>query len=162
MICLIAAYSKNRVIGKSGKIPWKLKKEKERFKSLTTGNVVIMGRITYEEIGHQLPDRVNIVVSKNGDAPDLMSAISLAQQKAPGKDIYISGGARLYKEAILSGIVEKMYITEINAEIEGDVFFPQFDETQFTKKVVSHYEEELAYDYVTYSKINIEKKSSDI
>ena len=154
MICLIAAYSKNRVIGKNGKIPWNLKNEKKRFKTLTTGNVVIMGRITYEEIGHQLPDRVNIVVSKNGDAPDLMSAISLAQQKAPGKDVYISGGARLYKEAILSGIVEKMYITEIDAEIEGDVFFPQFDESQFTKETEAHHDEELSYDYVTYTKIS--------
>lgn len=152
MICLVAAYTKNRVIGKNGKIPWKLKKEKERFKSLTTGNVVIMGRITYEEIGHPLPDRGNIVVSKNGDAPNLMSAISLAQKKAPGKDIYISGGARLYKEAILSGIVEKMYITEIDAEIEGDVFFPQFDESRFKKETEAHYDEELSYDYVTYTK----------
>ena len=154
MICLIAAYSKNSVIGKNGKIPWNLKKEKERFKLLTTGNVVIMGRITYEEIGHRLPGRVNIVVSKKGDAPDLMSAISLAQQKAPGKDIYISGGARLYKEAILSGIVEKMYITEIDAEIEGDVYFPQFDESQFTKETEAHHDEELSYDYVTYTKIS--------
>lgn len=152
MICLIAAYSKNRVIGKSGNIPWNLKNEKKRFKALTTGNVVIMGRITYEEIGHPLPDRCNIVVSKKGDAPDLMSAISLAQETFPGKDIYISGGARLYNEAISSGIVEKMYITEIDAEIEGDVFFPQFDESQFVKETEAHHDEELPYDYVTYTK----------
>lgn len=67
MIALIAALSKNRVIGKEGRIPWKIKGEQKRFKELTTGNVVIMGRRSYEEIGRPLPGRITIVVSSTKD-----------------------------------------------------------------------------------------------
>ncbi len=157
MIALIVAYAKNRVIGNKGKIPWKIKGEQKRFRKLTTGNVVIMGRRSYEEIGKPLPDRTTIVVSgtKNFDAPGCITARSLSEaiQLAGDKDIYISGGARLYEEAL--PLVEKMYITEIDMEIEGDTCFPLFDSGLFTKEINERFEGEITYTYVTYTRKNL-------
>lgn len=154
MIALIVAYAKNRVIGNKGCIPWRIKGEQLRFKELTTGNVVIMGRRSYEEIGRPLPNRTTIVVSntKNFDCENCMTAKSLAEaiEMAGDRDIYISGGARLYEEAL--PLVEKMYITEIDREIEGDTYFPAFDQEQFTKEVNQRFEGEIPYTYVTYTR----------
>ena len=110
MLALIVAYDKNRLIGNKGKIPWKIKGEQERFKFLTTSNIVIMGRKTYEEIGKPLPNRINIVVSTTTSYGGCYKANSL-------------------KEAI--DIVGTMYITEIDGEFEGDTYFPEFDQSKF-------------------------------
>lgn len=158
MIALIVAYTKNRVIGRDGQIPWRIKGEQRRFKELTTGNVVIMGRRSYEEIGHPLPNRYNIIVSntQSFEAENCTTVGSLREaiQVAGDRDIYISGGAGLYREAI--DLVDKMYITEIDAEIEGDTYFPKFDPTQFTREVEEHVIVDLpdipSYDYVTYTR----------
>lgn len=154
MISLIVAYANNRVIGNKGCIPWKIKGEQKRFRELTTGNVVIMGRRSYEEIGRPLPNRTTIVVSntKNFDAENCMTANSLAEaiKIAGDRDCYISGGARLYEEAL--PLVEKMYITEIDAVIEGDTLFPEFDENEFVKEVNEKFEGEIDYTYVTYTR----------
>ena len=132
MIYLIAARSKNNVIGKNGKIPWNIPGEQSMFKKLTTGNAVVMGRKTYEEIGHPLPDRINIVVSKSARffGENLKTAKSLKEAIAlcGNTDIYVCGGYRLYKEAI--PIVDKMYITEVDIEVkDGDVFSPSSTKT---------------------------------
>ena len=152
MISLIVAYANNRVIGNKGCIPWKIKGEQKRFRELTTGNVVIMGRRSYEEIGRPLPNRTTIVVSNTKDfneencftAKSLDEAIKLAGDR----DIYISGGARLYEEAL--PIVEKMYITEINCDIEGDTYFPEFDKDKFVKQIDEVVDGDIPYKYVTY------------
>ena len=131
MIALIVARSKNNVIGKNGQIPWKIKGEQKQFKELTTGNTVVMGRKTYEEIGRPLPNRKNIVVSstKRFEDENLKTAHSLQEaiEKAETPDIYIAGGCGLFQEAI--PLVDRMYITEVDLTVEdGDVFFPEFDE----------------------------------
>ena len=143
MICLSVAYAKNRVIGYKGGIPWNLKEDQLRFKKLTLGSVVIMGRNTFQEIfdkfGRGLPEKETIVVSKNHDfngeqlrtARSLDEAIAVAKQKFPSKDIFICGGESIYREAISKKLVEKMYITKVDLEVEGDAFFPQFDENEF-------------------------------
>lgn len=154
MVALIVAYAKNRVIGYKGQIPWKIKGEQKRFKELTTGNIVIMGRRSYEEIGHPLPNRITIVVSctKNFDGDNCYTAKSLQDAiimaKEMNKKIYISGGAGLYAEAVK--IVDKMYITEIDATIFGDTFFPEFDESLFIKEINESYNADIPYTYVTY------------
>ena len=134
MIALIAARSRNNVIGKGGRIPWKICGEQKQFKDLTTNEVVIMGRRTYEEIGHPLPDRKIIVVSHTGSfaGEDVKTAHSLEEaiEKANGNDVYIAGGYELYKAAI--PLTDIMYITEVDLMIEdGDVFFPEFDKDDF-------------------------------
>ncbi len=135
MVGLIVARSNNNVIGKNGCIPWRIKGEQKQFKELTTGNVVVMGRKSYEEIGHPLPNRKTIVVSrsKKFEGEDLATASSVKEaiEMAGNQDVYIAGGYGLYKEAI--PLVEKMYITEVHMDVEdGDVFFPEFDENDFT------------------------------
>ena len=154
MIGLIVAYTNNRVIGNNGCIPWRIKGEQRRFRELTTGNVVIMGRRSYEEIGRPLPNRTTIVVSntKNFDAENCMTAKSLEEaiKMAGDRDMYISGGARLYEEAL--PLVEKMYITEIDAQIEGDTYFPEFDAELFEKEIDERVDGEIPYTYVTYTR----------
>ena len=134
MIGLIVARSKNNVIGKNGQIPWRIKGEQKQFKELTTGNVVVMGRKSYEEIGHPLPNRKTIVVSRTkkyeGENLATASSVEEAIKMAGDEKVYISGGYGLYKEAI--PYVDVMYITEVQTEIEdGDTFFPEFDENDF-------------------------------
>ena len=130
MIALIVARSRNNVIGRNGQIPWKIKGEQAQFRKLTTGNVVVMGRRSYEEIGHPLPNRMNIIVSlsANYSGENLVTVSSLQEaiEAAGDANIYVCGGYGLFMEAI--PIVEKMYITEIDIELKnGDVFFPEFN-----------------------------------
>ena len=139
MIGLIVARSKNNVIGKNGKIPWKIKGEQKQFKELTTGNVVIMGRNSYDEIGRPLPNRETTVISNTkkyiGENLHTASSVKEAIEFAKGKDVYIAGGYGVYKEAI--PLVDVMYITEININVEqGDVFFPEFDDNNFNISIV--------------------------
>lgn len=138
MIGIIVARSKNNVIGKNGQIPWKIKGEQKQFKELTTGNTVIMGRKSFEEIGHALPNRKNIVVSntKNFEGENLITVPSLrkALDIADTENVYVSGGYSLFKEAL--PIADVLYITEIDTFIEdGDTFFPDFDTKNFEKEV---------------------------
>ena len=155
MIAIIVAYAKNRVIGYKGRIPWNIEGEKRRFKELTTNNVVVMGRKTFEEIGHPLPNRFTYVVSstKNFDTDNCKTVKSLdeALKLASGKDIYIAGGQRLYEEAIK--LADYLYITEIDQDFVGDTYFPSFDETKYHRKIELEVEADINYRYVTYKKI---------
>lgn len=154
MIAIIAVYSQNRVIGRNGIIPWKIKGEQARFRELTMGNVVVMGRRTYEEIGRPLPGRMTIVLSKTKpfSGENCVTAGSLAEALlvAGDRDIYIAGGARLYGEAL--PLAEKLYITEVECIVEGDMLFPDFDEGQFVIEIEKRCEGEIPYTYVTYTR----------
>lgn len=155
MVGLIVARSKNNVIGKNGQIPWRIKGEQKQFKELTTGNVVVMGRRSYEEIGHPLPNRLNIIVSKTKkfEGEDLLTASSVQEAiaLAGDKDVYISGGYGLYKEAI--PFVDKMYITEVDTVVEdGDVFFPEFDINDFDKEVGETGGDEIRFTRTVYTR----------
>ena len=154
MLALIVAHSRNRVIGRGGRLPWNIPGEQHRFRDLTMGNAVIMGRVTYEEIGRPLPGRLNIVVSRTQrfEGENLLTAASLNEAIALARDrhAFVSGGARLFAEAL--PLVDVMYITEIDAEIPGDVFFPEFDASAFDRRVEACFEGELPYEYVTYTR----------
>ena len=157
MIALIVAFANNQVIGNKGCIPWKIEGEQKRFRELTMGNVVIMGRRSYEEIGKTLPNRTTIVVSntKTFEGENCLTARTLgeAMKLAGDKDIYIAGGARLYEEAL--PFVEKMYITEIDLDVEGDTYLPNFEKEQFVKEVNEKHNGEISYTYVTYTRKQI-------
>lgn len=156
MIGLIVARSKNNVIGKNGQIPWRIKGEQKQFKELTTGNVVVMGRKSYEEIGHPLPNRMNIVVSrtKKFEGENLLTVPSLSQAlEAAEKDknIYISGGYGLFKEAL--PLVDVMYVTEVDLVVEdGDVFFPEFDPSEFEISIGETGGDEIKFTRMTYKR----------
>ena len=153
MIGLIVARSKNNVIGKNGEIPWNIKGEQKQFKELTTGNAVIMGRKSFEEIGKPLPNRKNIIVSRNekfsGENLITVSSLQEALELTKGEKVFVAGGCGLSEEAL--PLVDVMYITEVDIEIEdGDVFFPEFDETEFEKTVIESGGEEVRYTRVIY------------
>jgi dihydrofolate reductase len=153
MIGLIVARSKNNVIGKGGEIPWKIKGEQKQFKELTTGNIVVMGRRSYEEIGHPLPNRETIVVSRTkkfeGDNLKTAQSVEEAIKMAQGKNVFISGGYGLYKEAI--PFVDIMYITEVDLEVaDGDTFFPEFNVDDFAKTVGETLGDDITYTRTTY------------
>ena len=161
MIALIVARSKNNVIGKNGCIPWQIPGEQSQFKELTTGNLVIMGRKTYEEIGHPLPGRKTIVVSKTKkfQGPDLATTASLKEALElaakdfanPDQNIYIAGGYSLYKEAL--PLVDAMYITEVQIKVpDGDTFFPDFDPADFYLTVDQTFGKKTKYTRTLYTR----------
>ena len=156
MISIIAAYSKNRVIGYKGKIPWKIKGEQLWFKELTLNHVVIMGRRTYESIGKPLDNRLNIVVTSTlfFDEENLKSVKSLKEALSliKDKEAFIIGGQRLYEEAL--PIVDVMYITEIDLEVKGDTYFPSFDENKYQKTIIKEVNDKISYRYIKYQKID--------
>lgn len=152
MIALIAAVSKNNVIGNKGMIPWKIKGEQRRFKELTTGKIVIMGKRSFEEIGKPLPNRKTILVSSTLNYKDencqTVGSLKEALELAGNEDVFIAGGEMLYREAI--SIVDKMYLTQVDLVVEGDTFFPEFKETDFERIVEGSFDAEIPYTYLTY------------
>lgn len=155
MIAMIVAHSRNRVIGRNGRLPWRIPGELLRYKRLTMGQAVIMGRRSFEEVGKALPGRLNIVLSSAGDYTSLgcLNARSLEEaiRLAGDRDVYISGGARVFQEGF--ALADKLYITEIDAEVEGDTYFPEFDASLYTREVEARFDGDMPYDYVTYTRI---------
>ena len=157
MIGLIVARSKNNVIGKNGKIPWKIQGEQKQFRELTVGNVVVMGRKSYEEIGHPLLNRKTIIVSRTKKFMDenLITVSSLQEAIAFSGDtnIYIAGGYGLFKETI--PLVDKMYITEVDTIIDnGDVFFPEFDVNEFNVAIDETCGNDIKFTRTIYTRKN--------
>ncbi len=161
MVSIIAAMTeKDRVIGKDQDLPWRLPEDLKRFKKLTINHPVIMGRKSYEAIGHALPKRDNIVLTRQeeyhlNDAKvfnTLEKAVNYA--KEIDSEIFIIGGEEIFREALNQGIVDKMYLTIIKQDFDGDTFFPEIDESNW--KISRDGEQEsknnILFEYVTYSK----------
>ncbi|WP_208435945.1 dihydrofolate reductase [Bartonella phoceensis] len=140
-VCLIAAVAENGVIGREGTMPWHLSTDLQRFKALTFGNPVIMGRKTWDSLGRSLPGRTNIVITRNGTfmaegaviVRSLSQACSVAKEVAfqNGADaIFIIGGGEIFQQGL--HIADKIFLTEILASIKGDSFFPIFDKEKWT------------------------------
>jgi len=130
-ITLVAALARNRVIGRGNTLPWRLPEDLRRFKALTTGHPVIMGRKTFQSIvaalGRPLPGRLNIIVTRSPDyaAPGCIVAASLEAAIAaaePAAEVFVIGGAEIYREALASA--HRLHLTEIDADFEGDAWFP--------------------------------------
>ena len=147
MIILVAAVSQNNVIGKKNGIPWYLPEDLKHFKQITTGHIVLMGRKTYESIidrlGHPLPNRKSVVVTRSADlgvAPgvDVLHSIDEVFKKYTDQDIYVIGGATIYEQTIIKA--DKLLITQVHKEYEGDVFFPLIDKTIWKEVERKNYE----------------------
>lgn len=129
-ISMIAAMADNRVIGIENRIPWHLPADMRRFRVLTMGHHLLMGRKTYESIGKPLPGRTAVVIthSPNFSAPGciVVNSIEAAIAACHGdSEIYIIGGAELYRQGL--DFADRIYLTEVQAEIAGDAYFPEFD-----------------------------------
>lgn len=129
MIAIIVAMDENQLIGANNDLPWHLPADLQRVKQLTTGHAIILGRKNYESIGRPLPNRHNIVVSRNPDfdAPGctVVSSIQEAIDAAAGADVFIFGGAGIYEQ--MYDLAETMYVTLIHHRFEGDTYFPDYD-----------------------------------
>ncbi|MEO5804016.1 MAG: dihydrofolate reductase [Verrucomicrobiota bacterium] len=127
----IAAMSENRVIGNGNKIPWHLPEDFKWFKKMTTGQIIVMGRKTFESIGKPLPNRTTIVLSRmNFQYPGVQTISDLSEINSANetREIFICGGAQIYEQA-LPGCAD-LYLTLVKRTVEGDAFFPAF-ENQF-------------------------------
>lgn len=156
MISIIVATAENGVIGKDNQLLWKLSADLKQFRILTTGHSVIMGRKTFESIGRPLPNRTNIVISRQKDlilpegvlkVTSLETAIETAKNYAGNEEIFVIGGGNVYEQALK--IIDKIYLTEVKASIEGDAFFPtlNLDEWKEIARVSYLKDEKNEYDF---------------
>mgnify|MGYP001822006899 CR=1 FL=1 len=133
MISLIVAASTNNVIGAKGDLPWRLSADLKRFKALTMGKPIVMGRKTYESIGRPLPGRQNIVVTRQDNyAPEgctVVQSVEGAIAAANAPEIMIIGGGHIY-EAFMP-MAERIYLTRVDADIDGDTYFPEISGDQW-------------------------------
>ena len=134
---------RNRVIGKDNSLPWKLPEDMKRFKKLTTGKPVIMGRKTFESIGKPLPSRKNIILTrdKNYEAKGCIVAHSAegALKAAKGSDeVMIIGGEQIFREFLPKA--NRMYLTFINENFEGDAYFPEYNENEWKEVKKEEYD----------------------
>lgn len=134
----IVAMAENRVIGKDNQLIWHMPNDLKFFKQKTTGHYVIMGRKSYESMGKPLPNRLNIIVTRNRDyavegamvVHSLDDALDFAEQQKQ-KEVFILGGGEIYRQAFEKKQVDKIYLTEIKDTFEGDTFFPEFDQEEW-------------------------------
>ncbi len=159
MITLIAAVARNGVIGSNNALPWHLPEDMKHFRQLTTGNVVIMGRKTWESLPERfrpLPDRLNVVVTRNADyaaaGATVVHALDEALKVGAGRTAFIIGGAELYAHALQKA--ERLELTEIDAEYPGDAYFPDIDRTQWHEvcRQTGQSAAGLGYAFVTYER----------
>ena len=156
-LSIIVAMSSNRVIGLNNKLPWHLSEDLKHFKSLTTGHTVIMGRKTYESIGKPLPNRRNIVISRNVNTfydgvemtHSLEDAFSISSND---EEVFIIGGSNIYEQSL--DLVEQLYITEIKKTFEGDAFFPDIDKSLWTE---SSRQDHISADGIEFSFVSLQK-----
>jgi dihydrofolate reductase len=154
IISLIAAMDEHRAIGNDNRLPWSLPKDLERFRQLTYGHPVIMGRKTFESIGRPLPGRTNIVLTKQRDyqAPgctivhDLASAFAAC---ADAEEVFIIGGQKLYHDTM--AIADRIYLTIVHAHVGGDAHFPEIPE-DFDKVCSEQAEDRFRLEFVRYER----------
>ena len=161
MLSIIVAKARNNIIGKENNLIWKLPADLKRFKELTTGHTIIMGRKTFESLGKVLPNRKHIVFTQNPDfkvnnenVKVVHSMLEIQEYIESKEENIVIGGAMIYN--LLMPHVTKMYITEIDEEFDGDAFFPKVNpeiwkETS-REKGIKNEENNLDYDYVIYEK----------
>jgi dihydrofolate reductase len=162
MLSIIVAKAKNNVIGKDNQLIWHLPEDLKRFKSLTTGHTIIMGRKTFESLGRVLPNRHHVILCNDAQMQiddenvEILEDISLLDKYINDtKEHFVIGGATMYK--LLMPYCTKMYITEINQEFDGDVSFPEISQNEWKvtarEKGLKDEKNPFDYEYVTYERI---------
>ena len=139
---LVVAMSRNRVIGRDNQLPWRLPKDLAYFKRVTMGRPVIMGRRTWDSIGKPLPGRHNIVLSRDKtlEIPGATRVSSLAEAwrvAGDADEVCVIGGTSLFEESL--PIADRIHLTEVDAEVEGDTYFPEFDRGEWIEREVERH-----------------------
>lgn len=159
MLSLIVAVAKNNVIGKNNSLIWHLPEDLKRFKRITSGKTIIMGRNTFESLGRVLPNRKHVVLCNNGpmnvddENVEVLDDISLLDKYInDNNENFIIGGATIYR--LMINKVNKMYITRINEEFDGDVYFPDINDEEWKiierEKGIKDEKNPFEYEYITY------------
>lgn len=156
-LSVIVAIAKNGVIGVNNTLPWHLPEDLKRFKALTMGHHIVMGRKTYDSLGRLLPGRTTVIVTRNHDyrvegaliAHSLPEALAMCEND---DEVFLIGGAELYQAGL--ALADKLYITEIDLEVQGDAHFPQipYAEFQETAREAHVSEKGLKFSYVTFQR----------
>lgn len=167
-LSLLVAMARNRVIGRNNKLPWHLPADLKHFKFLTMGKTIVMGRKTYESIGKPLPGRVNIIITRQAgyEVPgatvvsSIDDALLMCEKiRSINGENFIIGGEELYRQTLK--ICQRIYITEIQRDFEGDVYFPEVDPNEWKEtqrdKHISENDANLEYHFVV-----LDRKSSTI
>lgn len=163
MLSIIVAVAKNNVIGKDNKLVWHLPEDLKRFKKLTTGHAIIMGRKTFESLGRVLPNRKHIVLTNNSNIKieyenvEVIDDIKLLERYINSEEEnFIIGGATIYK--LLMPYVQKIYLTLIHKEFEGDVYFPEIKKEEWKiidrEKGLENKDNPFEYEYITFTRKN--------
>ena len=157
-ISLIAAFAEERVIGKDGKIPWTLKEDLKHFRNQTEGCSVVMGRKTYESIGRPLPNRLNIVMTKNPKMLEGVKEVSNRKEALEiastySNEVFIIGGEKIYEEFL--PMATKMYLTKIDIKVKGDSFFPKWslnDWKELSRNDKKDLDQNIKYCFLEYKR----------
>lgn len=152
MTAIIAAMARNRVIGRAGGLPWHLPADLRRFKAITMGHTLVMGRTTYESIGRPLPGRRTIVVTRQPGwmmpGVDVARSVDEALEMQGASDMFIAGGGDVYRQTL--DRVDRLYLTCLGRDVEGDTYFPPFDRAAFTVVAEeAHADEPLPFTFLT-------------
>lgn len=161
-VCLVVAYARNRVIGRDGTMPWHLRSDLRHFKALTSGHPVIMGRKTFQSIGRPLPERTNIVVTRDkgfvAEGVAVVASVGEALKVAEGHAqdrIMVIGGGEIYAQAL--PLADYVFATEIDAEPDGDAFFPPLPRAQWHETAREYHssgeKDDHPFSFVTYKKV---------
>lgn len=160
MISLIVAASANNVIGAAGELPWHLSDDLKRFKALTMGKPIVMGRKTYESIGRALPGRQNIVITTQSDYEaagcDVVASLGGAIAAVlDSNEIMVIGGGEIYQ--LFMPIAQRIYMTRVATDVEGDTFFPEIDAAVWRETACEEFaageNNDHAFAVITYEKI---------
>ena len=164
MVTIIAAIANNNALGKDNDLIWHLPADLKRFKRVTTGHYILMGRNTFESIGKPLPNRTSVIITRNDNyfkdgclvANSLEQAVELSKEE---EEVFIIGGAQIYNYALENNLADKLDITVVHEDFEADVFFPEIDTTVWKEVSREDFkaDEKNKYDYSFVSYI---RKSS--
>ncbi|MBR2709963.1 dihydrofolate reductase [Candidatus Saccharibacteria bacterium] len=156
MFSIIAAIGKNRELGKDGQLVFHIKEDMKFFRRTTTGHTIIMGHRTWDSLPGRLPDRTNIVVSRH-DVPGADQTVTnladyIKKHKDSPEEIFVIGGAMLYNEFL--AVAQILYLTEVDAPVPADTFFPSFDKSAYSRSVIdAGTDGKLKYEFVKYEKL---------
>lgn len=150
MITIIVAVAENGAIGCHNKLLWHIGDDLKRFKALTTGHTILMGRKTYESIGRPLPKRRNIVISRNLELSiegvEVVGSVEAAiEMCGSDSEIFVIGGAQIYSQTL--ALADKLYLTKVYQSPQGDVFFPEIDANEWVEVACDRRE---GYDFIDY------------
>ena len=160
-VSFLVALTRKGVMGKDNQLPWHLPEDLKRFRALTMGKPIIMGRKTFDSIGRALPGRRNIVISRNAaltiPGVDVVGssreALALCASMTPiPVEVFVIGGAQIFQDTLLDA--DKMYLTWVEKDVEGDVYFPQLDLKDYQETLKEpHPDGPLPYTYANYERV---------